>query len=335
MTSSGANRVAIDIGSCAIKILQASGPADRPVVTAAGHKDVTGLSVDAVGEALKSLAQEIQVSTKDAIISLSGPSVIVRFISLPRMDEAALKGAIRYEAEKFIPYNISDCIIDFQTLRKDDKENKLNILLVAAKKEYVEARIGLVEGANFSVKLIDVDSFTLANAFLKSVPPSDSNKSYAVLNIGGAHTNVSILKGDSIYFSRDIIMGGNDFTSAIARKLGIGQKEAEELKLAPSKEKEAEVLDCVKTVFNDLLDEIKLSFGYYENQAGKGIDEVYVSGGTANIIGLEGIFEESLETKPVFWDPMGFVDISSPDLDASFFEKMRSQLCIAAGLLLR
>ncbi|MDD5137055.1 MAG: type IV pilus assembly protein PilM [Candidatus Omnitrophica bacterium] len=335
MTSGGGNRVAIDIGTSSIKILQASGTADKPVVTAAGYKDIIGLSGDAVSEALKSLAEEIQVSAKDALISISGPSVIVRFISLPRMDDAALKGAIRYEAEKFIPYNISECIIDFQTLRKDDKDNKLNVLLVAAKKDYVDARIGLIENAGFSVKLIDVDSFALANAFLRNAPSSDPNKSYAVLNIGGAHTNVSILKGELIYFSRDIIMGGNDFTSAISRKLGIGQKEAEAAKIAPPKDKEPEVLECVKTVFNDLLDEIKLSFGYYENQAGKGIDEVYISGGTANIIGLEGIFEESLESKPVLWDPMGFADISSAGVEASFFEKMKNRLCIAAGLLLR
>ena len=335
MTSGPGNRVCIDIGSCAIKILQASGPADKPVVTAIGSRGVIGVSGPGVSETLRSLSDEKKISAKDAYISLSGPSVIVRFISLPKMDEAALKGAIRYEAEKFIPYDISDCIVDYQTLRKDDKENKLNILLVAAKKEFVHERIRLVENAGFAVKVIDVDSFALANAFLKNNASTDPDKSYAVLNMGGLHTNMSILKGGSIYFSRDIVVGGNDFTSAIAKKLGIDQIAAEELKVQCPKEKEKDVADCVKGVFSDLLDEVKLSFGYYENQGGKVIDEIYVSGGASAIINLEQAFEETLGSKPVFWNPLGFLDISSSGIDLGLLETMERSFSVAAGLALR
>ena len=335
MTAGVKNRVGIDIGSCVIKVLQVSGPAEKPVGTAIGFKNVIGLSGQEISDALKSLADETRISAKDAYISLSGPSVIVRFISLPRMDESALKSAIRYEAEKFIPYNITDCVIDFQTLKKDDKDNKLSILLVAAKKDYVQEKIRTVERAGFSIKVIDVDSFALANAFLRNNPSPDPDKSCAILNIGGVHTNVNILKGDSIYFARDIAVGGNDFTFAISRRLGIDLKSAEELKLRPPKEKEVDVAECVKAAFNDLLDEIKLSFGYYENQAGKGIDEIYISGGTSNIIGLERIFEETLGSKPLFWNPLGFLDTFSAEVDRDSFEKIKNSFSIAAGLILR
>ena len=335
MTKDTGDKLGIDIGSCAIKIIQASGPADRPAVTAIGFKSIVGMNTQEISDALKSLAAEVHVSLKSAAISLSGPSVIVRFISLPKMDEVALKSAIRYEAEKFIPYNISDCVIDFQTLRKDDKENKLNVLLVAAKKESVQEKMNLVERAGFSTRVIDIDSFAAANAFMRNHSPTDPNKSYAVLNIGGVHTNVSILKGDLIYFARDIVVGGNDFTSAVSKRLGIDQKSAEELKLLPPQEKKTEIADCVRGVFNDLLDEIKLSFGYYENQAGKGIDEIYVSGGASNITDLEQVFEETLGSKPIFWNPMGFMDTSAGSIDADFLEKTKNCFSVAAGLVLR
>ena len=251
------------------------------------------------------------------------------------MDESALKGAIRYEAEKFIPYNISDCIIDFQTLRKDEKENKLNILLVAAKKEFVQDKMGLVEKAGFAVRTVDVDSFAIANAFLKNREKMSLDRSYAILNIGGANTNVSILKGDSIYFSKDIAMGGNDFTFAISRKLGVDQGSAEEMKLLPPREKKDAIADCVKGTFNDLLDEIKLSFGYYENQAGKGVDEVYVSGGTSNIVGMEQAFEEMLGSKPIFWNSLEFIDTSSGAIGSDLLMKRKNIFSVAAGLVLR
>jgi Tfp pilus assembly PilM family ATPase len=153
--------------------------------------------------------------------------------------------------------------------------------------------------------------------------------------MGGIHTNVSILKGDVICFARDIVVGGNDFTSAISKKLGVDQKTAEELKLRTPKEKEKDIADCVKGVFNDLLDEVKLSFGYYENQAGKGIDEVYVSGGAADTVGLEQALEDALGSKPSPWNPLGFMDVSSAGAGPDIAGKMKNHFAIAAGLALK
>jgi type IV pilus assembly protein PilM len=335
MRRDGAARVGIDIGSCAIKIVQISGVAEKPELAAVGFKNVSGVSGSALADALKLLAEESRVSCKDAVVSISGPSVIVRFITLPKMDEAALKGAIRYEAEKFIPYNISDCIVDFQTLRKDDKENKLNVLLVAAKKDLVQERIKLAEKAGFSVSVVDVDSFALANAFLNNYPKSDPDKSYAILNIGGSFTNLSILKAGSIFFARDIAVGGKDFTAAIVKKFGLEHKAAEELKLNVPDEKVADVVDCAKSAFSDLADEIKLSFSYYENQAGKGIDEIYLTGGGADIVGIEQVFEEYIGSKPLIWNPLEFLGAIPSGVDPKFAGRSKSFFAVAAGLALR
>ena len=335
MRRDAAARVGIDIGSSAIKIIQVSGPAEKPELAAIGAKSVAGISGPAMVDILKLLAEQSHVSCKDANISISGPSVIVRFISLPKMDEAALKGAIRFEAEKFIPYNINDCIVDFQTLRKDDKENKLNVLLVAAKKDIVLERIKIVEKAGFSVSIVDVESFALANAFLSNHPGPEPDKSYAILNIGGSLTNLSILKGGSIFFARDITVGGNNFTAAIAKRFGVDQKAAEDLKARPPEEKKEDVADCLRSAFNDLSDEIKLSFGYYENQAGKGIDEIYLSGGGAVLPGIEQIFEESLGSKPINWNPLEFLGKIPPGVDLKLVDTMKGSFAIAAGLALR
>lgn len=329
------NRVGIDVGTSSVKILQISGAPDKPSIAAIGYRDISGLSAGELSDSVKSLADEAKVSSKDAHISISGPSVIVRFVLLPRMDDNALKGAIRYEAEKFIPYNVNDCTIDFQTLRKDDKENKLNVLLVAAKKDYVLEKVRIVEKAGFAVKVVDVDSFAIANAFLRNHPAGVSDKSFAVLNIGATYTNLSILKGESIFFSRDIALGGNDFTFSISKKLGIDQKAAQEIKVNTPKDKEASVSDCIKGVFSDLMDEVKLSFGYYENLAGKGIDEIYVSGGGSNIIGLSQMFEEGLGSKPNTWNPLEFLEPSSEGDGSGTPDKAPMSFCVAAGLLVR
>ena len=51
-----------------------------------------------------------------------------------------------------------------------------------------------------------------------------------LVNIGASVMNINILKGDFSIFSRDISIGGNPYTKAIQRELGVSCEEAERLK---------------------------------------------------------------------------------------------------------
>jgi type IV pilus assembly protein PilM len=269
----------------------------------------------------------------EAAISVSGPAVIERFISLPKMDEESLKSAIKFEAEKFIPFDINECVLDHKVLGKDERENKINVLLVAVKRDHLMSRIKITEEAGLEARVVDVDILAASNAFLKCFknPPE---KTMAVLNIGASFTNVSILRGESIFFARDLAIGGNDFNAAISRLLGIDEKSAEELKTNPN-DRVQDVAGCVKPVLNSLFDEVKLSFSYYENQTGKGIDEIYVSGGSSNITGLAEAFSENFGSKPSAWNPMHFADISLQGPDKDVLEKSGNSFAVAMGLALR
>ena len=91
----------------------------------------------------------------------------------------------------------------------------------------------------------------------------------------------------------------------------------------------------MKAIFNNLLEEIKLSFNYYENQGGGSIDEVYTSGGGISLFGLNEIFQENLGSKPILWKPLDFLDKSSAKLDKALIEERAASFAIAAGLALR
>lgn len=134
------NRVGLDVGSHAIKIVELSNASDRPVLAGIGLRNIIGSSAKEISGSIKSLCEECKISQREINISVSGPAVIVRFISMPKMRDDELKSAVRYEAEKFIPFDINDCIIDYQILTKDTKDNKLALLLAAVKKEHVGRR---------------------------------------------------------------------------------------------------------------------------------------------------------------------------------------------------
>jgi len=328
------NKVGLDIGTHTVKIIEITDAPEKPLLTGLGMKNVAGMTKKEVSEAIKELAGESKITAKEANISVSGPSVTARFISMPKMEDKSLRGAIRFEAEKFIPFNINECVIDFQILKKDDKENKITILLVAAKKERVQDTIKIAEDAGFSARIVDTDSFAAANAFFRNFAGPAPDKSFAILNIGAAFTNVCITRDNIPCFVRDMTIGGNDFNAAIAKAAGIEARAAESLKISPN-ERRQEVIDCTRSVATGLADETRLSFSYYENQYGRSVDEVYLSGGSARLPGLEELFRETFGPKLSFWNPLQFLDAGPSGIDPALLDKAKDFFGVAAGLVLR
>ena len=331
----GKSRVGLDIGNHSIKIVELSGAPEKPSLVTFGLKKLVGSSQEAIAVSIKSLAEELKISAKDVSIAVSGASLIVRLISMPDMTNEELASAVRFETEKFIPFDINDCILDFRILNKEaaDKGN-VDILLAAAKKEHVWQKIKAVQEAGFAVKTVDADILATVNAFLKNFPSMDKSKTFALVNIGGSSTELVILLGDRPVFVREIAMGGNQLSEAVAKVTGLSPEQSEELLLSPE-DRLDEVVEYAKAATGNLIDEIKLSFGYHENQSGKAVDEICISGGGSRMVGLDNAFYETSGSKPRYWDPFQFLDKSSPSIDNEALEKVKQSFCVAVGLALR
>ena len=327
------NKIGLDIGSSSVKILEISRQGASPSIVSIGMKKVTGSARQDLVDAIKSLVEETKPRTTEANISVSGASVSVRFVTMPKMRDEELKSAIRFEAEKYIPFAIKDCIVDYQILRKNDKDNKVDVVLVAVKKDLVLDRISLIEECGLSVGVIDVDTFAVVNAYLENFPQEDPDKTVALLNIGSRFTNVGIVRGGSVRFVRDIAIGGYDFDQALAAAFNIDVKGIEEIKITP-RDRMAEVMTYTRSIAGSLLDEVRLSFSYYENQSGQGINEICICGGSANLAGLGLSFEEAFEAQPHFLNPLRFLE-KAKDLDSEFIEREKASFAVAAGLALR
>ena len=67
--------------------------------------------------------------------ALSGHAVIVKRLSLPAMSQAELSEAIPWEAEQYIPFDLSEVQLDYQVVNSGDpNKSGLDVLLVAAKR---------------------------------------------------------------------------------------------------------------------------------------------------------------------------------------------------------
>ena len=128
--------------------------------------------------------------------------------------------------------------------------------------------------------------------------------------------------------------GGNDFTNAITRRLGVELYEAEALKRDPQ-DREVEVQEAIAPVIEDLGNEINLSFDFFENQYDGQVDQVFLSGGGAMITNLEDEFETFFEKRTRIWNPIEGLKIKSDNVDIDSLNKSSLQLAVSVGLAAR
>lgn len=274
--------------------------------------------------------------TKIANISVWGPSIVIRYVNLPKMQEDELKKALKFEAQKYIPFSIDEVNMDSYILKQNLPDNKMLVMLVAAKKESISQRLEIMQATGINVNIIDVDAAALINAFNFNYSQEDNlkTKTVALLDIGAALSNLNILENGMPKLSRDIHLGGNNFTQKIQDLLGIDSKSAEELKLNPDKKRLDKVIAAFESVLSNLAREVRASFDYYESQSASSVVKIFLSGGGSLFRDLKDILANLLGMEVDYWDPLKAIRLSN-SIDSSNIKLISSQLAVGIGLALR
>ncbi|MCX7927115.1 MAG: pilus assembly protein PilM [Candidatus Omnitrophica bacterium] len=290
----------------------------------------TQLEMDAV---LKSISQKL--NTRRVNISVSGQQALIRYIDFPKMSLADLKQAIKFEAQKHIPFPVNDVVIDAVILR-DLPDNKMKVLLAAVKKDFLNQRLKILHDAGLEVDVVDIDSLALINAFEYSYSqdPAYKAKTIALLNIGSATSNLSIVDDGLPALSRDISIGGNNITQRIADGLGLEFKQAEELKISAEPQKKEHIQRLIEPVLTKLAQEIRTSCDYYESRSITSVERVLLSGGASRYPGFDKMLENYLSLPVEYWDPFRKILIAE-NLDPEKLKLISGQLAVAVGLALR
>lgn len=324
--------VGLDIGSHYIKLCELIKKEGNYYLNAFGIERLVDGSPRGKISTIKKLIRQSGITTNKVNISVCGPAIIVRYILLPQMTKSQLESAIKYEAEKYIPFNIEEVILDAPLLEERREDGKIRVLIVAAKKSFIEEYVKLIESCNLQPQLVDVDSFGLINSFLLNNPNEKTEGIIALLHIGERFTSINILKNNVSHFMRDIPTGGKELTKLISEKLNIDLEDAENIKCDP-KDRGEEILSIVTPALNNLLGEVSLSFSYYEDQLERGIDKVFLSGGSAKLKNLDKFLSSNLGMEVVTWSPIAKLKVN-PELNLERLKACLPMLTVSIGLAL-
>jgi type IV pilus assembly protein PilM len=182
---------------------------------------------------------------------------------------------------------------------------------------------------------VGVDGFALGNAWelgdLLNPGIQEPGRTVALIDLGAAKASINILRDNVSFFAREVPMGGQDLTNAIARRLGLEPSQAEAIKRAPG-DQVAVVQEAVSQVLEDLGNEINLSFDFFENQFDGEVQEVWLTGGTALLPFLEESFEKIFEKRTKTWNPIEGLKVRADNVDVEALNQLAPQLAVALGL---
>jgi type IV pilus assembly protein PilM len=337
--------VGLDIGSSAVKAveLKAVGRGYRVAVYASEplppDSIVDGAIIDgaAVADAIRRLFDGCGIRTKDVAASLSGNAVIVKKITLPTMTEAELAESIYWEAEQYIPFDIQDVNLDYQVLDGGDAgKGTMEVLLVAAKKEKIADYTGVIAQAGRNAVVVDVDAFALQNAYEVNYG-IEPGSVVVLLNAGASATNINILNGDQSVFTRDMSIGGNAYTEALQRELGLPYQAADQLKRGEAVDGVSfeDARPVLRAVTDNVMLEIQKTFDFFKATASSDrIDRIVVSGGASCAEGFTEILGERFGAPVEAFDPFKRVAFDARKL-AGDPVAIAPTAAVAVGLALR
>ncbi|WP_305042488.1 type IV pilus biogenesis protein PilM [Geoalkalibacter sp.] len=338
--------VGIDIGSSAVKLVQLKevkggyqlqnlGLLPLPPEAIVDHSI---MDPTVVQDTVRNLVESLKIKTKNVATSISGHSVIIRKITLPIMSEEELESSIQWEAEQYIPFDINDVNIDFQILGPDAKDpSQMNVMLVAAKKDFVNDHVGVFADIGLTPVVMDIDCFAVENMFEASYG-SGAEAIVALINIGASGMNVNILKAGESVFTRDIQVGGNMLNEELQKRLGVSGEDAERLKLGGKVEDvdAAEVAEVLADAAESLAQEVQRSLDFFSaTSADEKVQKVFLAGGVSRSAQVISALEERLGIPIEVINPFAGIHYNEKEFDPEYVRAVGPLMSVATGLAMR
>lgn len=359
----GDSVIGVDIGSSSIKIVQLRRKKDKAVLETYGELalgpyaeraigQATMLSVEKITEAMRDILHEANVSTKSGGIAIPLVSSLISVIDLPQVSDKQLRVMIPIEARKYIPVPISEVTLDWQILPAETEaagavppsagerertrgqnapQGKVRALIVAIHNDVIARYQTLAERGALDIWFLESEIFSSARSLF-----SRERSPVLLLDIGASTTKFSIIENGIPWSTHILSRGSQDITIALGKSLGLGFREAEEVKRSVGFSKEElhkNVVDTIRLTLSAIFSSANRMLLEFEKRQGKVVGKVVLSGGGALLKGITEVAAENFSVAVETADP--FSKVESPAFLAPVLKEAGPHFAVSIGIALR
>ena len=307
--------ISIDIGTSAIKLIQLEQAASGIRLVNAGIEaypyttSATEIPIEVISETLQRLWRRVSGRSTSVLLSIPRLSVTSRrLINLPAAaTDDQLSNLVAMQAETELPFRGEGAIYDYHDVHRS--EEGISVELIAARRETVQQQINYLKPLSIAPK--GVLPSTLATSVLAGIgnhKDDSSAEMTMVVDIGAGRTDLCLIDGDALRFSRSFPIGGNHLTHLYQRETGDNFEVAERRKIVNATLDQQPQGTAPPYEWADgLVAELKRSINGAKRELSinrdKIVSELWLCGGGARISGLTGYIADRLEVPVLLWNP--------------------------------
>jgi type IV pilus assembly protein PilM len=325
---------AIDIGQSSLKALYLS--TERGYVEVMGFdniqhgkmlssEDVTAAErQELIALSLRKLVTTYDLSGADIAVSVPSQNSFIRFVNLPPVEAKRIPEMVKFEAVQQIPFDINDIQWDWQ-LMTEPTSPELKVGIFAIKNEVANAALEPLTAEEIEANYVQIAPMALYNFLLYDHPElvASDNQAAVVINIGATSSDIIVCTKSAVW-QRCVLIGGNNFTKAIANTFRLNFEKAEKLKRTAAMSKYArQIFQAMKPVFSDLTSELQRSLGFYNSaNPNTKVTKIIAMGGGSKLRGLLQYMQQTLQMPVERPDSFKKLAMASSVSQAKFHENV-------------
>jgi len=245
-----------------------------------------------LAEIVQRFATLHRLSTEHVVTALQGDRISLRRLAFPFAEPKKISAAIPFEVEEDLPFDIDDCLIDWEKVRSD--RSSAEVVASIAKRADVLEIVETLGTAGCAPQTLETEGLVLGNlTALFDLPGTRM-----LIDLGHAKTTCCVLVDGRAVAARTIPVAGRLLTEAVAKDRGLDLRSAEQAKCEEGVLGSAAGGTTPQTaaVIDRLAREIVRTASSLEGvlaDLGAGaVGELTLFGGTAQLAGIDEILSE-------------------------------------------
>lgn len=265
---------------------------------------------------------ESKIKASRVATCIPGRDAIVRVIPVPaELDNKELREMVlNHEAALYLPYPREEADVDYQKLGyfvDEDGIEKVQVLLVATRKEITDTYINTFAEAGLKVDVLEINSFALIRTIRDQLRLFGPQEAAVLVDIEFDSTEIAIIINGVPQFSRTVPIGTYQLQAALSRAMNLPT--SRDLDMLMGMTIPATSMDVGRTgttgvnpgmgpmlkILGELSDELRRSIDFYINQSeGLEVAQILLAGTGGGLQQLDEFFTQRLGFPTTQIDPI-------------------------------
>jgi type IV pilus assembly protein PilM len=305
------NPIGVDFGTDHLRLAQVQWEGTDWRLIAAAVADVpasvrknTAARLEFLIQTTRDMLAQGEFHGRSAVLGLPAANMHIQHLRLAKMDEDQLKKTLPWEARGKLPIDSSQAVLR-HIVAGDvyvDQEVRQEVIVMAAQRESVDQFIAAAAKARLDIVGMNVEPMALLDCFTHVYRrQSDATVTNFLVDIGATGTRAILTRGRGILFARNIGIGGDQFSAAVAEALRISADDAKAMRIrlcqrhharpttdraaiadAPEDPAQKQIEEACRPLLAKMVQELDLCRRYYEATfPSKPVDRLVFVGGEA------------------------------------------------------